>query len=71
MNRENHHEKCLKTAEQFLKGWNVEDATATRMVASIMMHRDGVWQGEALLKLFVRMIYMLLLLEQMIRHLNT
>jgi hypothetical protein len=45
MNRENHHEKCLKTAEEFLKGWNVEDATATRMVASIMMHRDGVWQG--------------------------
>ncbi len=26
MNRENHHEKCLKTAEEFLKGWNVEDA---------------------------------------------
>ena len=45
MNRENHHEKCLKAAEQFLKGWNVEDATAIRMVSNIMMHRDGVWQG--------------------------
>jgi len=45
MNRENHHEKCLKAAEQFLKGWDVEDATAIRMVSNIMMHRDGVWQG--------------------------
>jgi hypothetical protein len=45
MNRETHHEKCLKAAEQFLKGWNVEDATAIRMVSNIMMHRDGVWQG--------------------------
>jgi hypothetical protein len=45
MNRENQHEKCLKVAAEFLRGWNVEDPTAIRMVASIMMHRDGVWQG--------------------------
>ena len=45
MNKETHHEKCFKAAEQFLKGWNVEDATAIRMVSNIMMHRDGVWQG--------------------------
>jgi hypothetical protein len=45
MNKETHHEKCLKAAEQFLKGWDVDDATAIRMVSNIMMHRDGVWQG--------------------------
>lgn len=45
MNRETHHEKCLKVAEEFLKGWGVDDPTAIRMVASIMMHRDGNWQG--------------------------
>jgi len=45
MDRSKHHEKCLQVAEEFLKRWEVEDTTATRMVASIMMHRDGVWQG--------------------------
>lgn len=45
MDRNVQHEKCLKVAEEFLKGWDVQDPTATRMVASIMMHRDGVWQG--------------------------
>jgi len=45
MNRELHHEKCLRAAEEFLKGWDVNDPTAIRMVASIMMHRDGNWQG--------------------------
>lgn len=45
MNRDMQHEKCLKAAAEFLKGWGVEDPTATKMVASIMMHRDGNWQG--------------------------
>lgn len=45
MNRDMQHEKCLKAAAEFLKGWDVEDDTATRMVASIMMHRDGNWRA--------------------------
>jgi hypothetical protein len=45
MDRNVQHEKCLKAAQEFLRGWDVEDETAIRMVASIMMHRDGGWQG--------------------------
>ena len=45
MNREMQHDKCLKAAEEFLKGWRVDDPTAIRMVASIMMHRDGNWRA--------------------------
>lgn len=45
MNRNLHYEKCVAVAQQYLREWNIEDDTATRMVASIMMHRDGNWRG--------------------------